>query len=30
MQERDELMDRLLDMLNRFNRTRDDVAGGIG
>jgi hypothetical protein len=30
MQERDELMDRLLDMLNRFNRTRDAVAGGIG
>jgi hypothetical protein len=30
MQEREEMMDRLLDMLNRFNRTRDDVAGGIG
>jgi pectate lyase len=30
MREREEMMDRLLDMLNRFNRTRDDVAGGIG
>jgi hypothetical protein len=30
IQEREEMMDRLLDMLNRFNRTRDEVAGGIG
>ena len=30
MQDREELMDRLLDILNRSNRTRDDVAGGIG
>jgi hypothetical protein len=30
MRERDELMNRLLDRLNRFNQTRDQVAGGIG